>query len=80
MVIRAVQLAAGEGRLYPSEDGLMAHVHAEGDLGLAAVAAEVSLPEEQPDEQPFLEFRRHRLAFLLFCFTVRYHVKRLTWP
>jgi hypothetical protein len=42
----------------------VAHVHAEGDLGLSAVTAEMTFADEETGEQPLLEFCRHASASL----------------
>ena len=51
MVVRAVERAARVGAAQPLEGLLVADVHSQGHLGLAAVAAEVALPDEEPEEE-----------------------------
>src|ERR1700722_10952209 len=60
MVIGPVELAARERPLHPVEESLVPDVHAEGDLRLASVSAKMALADQKPDEQAFLEVRRHR--------------------
>jgi hypothetical protein len=39
----------------PSEDRLVVDVHPQRDVGLATVAPEVALPDQQPDEEAGVE-------------------------
>jgi hypothetical protein len=43
----------------------MADVHAEGDLGLAAITPEMPLTDEQPHQQAGFEVCWHGTAFLV---------------
>jgi hypothetical protein len=52
VVVRSVQAALGEHPLQPPEEPLVADVHAQRDLGLPAVAAEVPFADEEADEEP----------------------------
>jgi len=58
VVVRAVELPTGEGRLDPPEDQFVADVQPESDLRPASVAAEVAFPDEKAREQPNFEFGR----------------------
>lgn len=55
VVVGAVELAAGEGLLQPEEEGFVVRVHAECDLGLSPVAAEVAFADEDSEEEAGLE-------------------------
>ena len=51
MVVRAVEAGAGDGIEEPVEEGFVPGVHAQGDVGLAAVAPEVALADEEAEEE-----------------------------
>jgi len=55
MVIGAVQAGAGDDLFEPAEQGLVADVHPYRDRGLATIAAEAALSDEDADEEPDLE-------------------------
>ena len=55
VVIRPVELAAWKPRLEPAEQSLVAYVHAQGDLRLTPITAEVALADEDPEQQAALE-------------------------
>jgi hypothetical protein len=50
--------AAPETALDPSEERLVVGMHVERDLGLAAVAAEVALSDENPEKDADIEVAR----------------------
>ena len=50
VAVRTVELAPRKGPLEPEEEGLVADMHAERDLRLSPVAAEVALADEDADE------------------------------
>jgi len=50
VMVGAVEFAAGQGLDEPVEEAFVAGVHADGDLGLAAIAAEVALACEDAEE------------------------------
>ena len=58
VVVRAVELAAREGPLYPGEHGLMTDVHPQCHLGLSPIPPEVPFTDQQPDNEPFFEVSR----------------------
>ena len=49
-MVRTVELASGEVALNPPEELLVICVHAESDLGLAPVTAEVALADEDAEK------------------------------
>jgi len=51
VVVRTVERAARVGAAQPFERLLVADVHAQGHLGLAAISTEVALPDEEPEEE-----------------------------
>lgn len=51
VVVGAVEAAAGDGIEEPVEEGFVAGVHSEDDVGLAAVAAEVAFADEEAEEK-----------------------------
>jgi hypothetical protein len=55
----------------PEKKALVADVHSQGDLRLLAVAAEMPVRHEEPEDEPFLEVgKEFRTFFLLHsCFT-----------
>lgn len=55
MVARSAELAAGEARLDPREERVAIGVHAQGDLGLAAIAAEVAFADKNFEKEPDFE-------------------------
>src|SRR5665213_2728147 len=78
VVIEPIQKTTGESLGEPREYGLVTHVHTEGDLRLLAVAAERSLPDQEPDQQSPIEIRKldHARGVLSrICFTVKKNVK-----
>jgi hypothetical protein len=79
VVVGAVQPALGELRLQPPEQLLVAHVHAQRDLGLPAVASEVPLTRQQAEQVADGEVaggrRLHDRRLALPCFTVKFHVE-----
>src|SRR6266704_751791 len=72
VVIRAIEASTRKGPLQPPEDRLVPDVHSQSHLGLAAVAAEVPLSDQKPDEEPDVELRWHGHPR---CFTVMLHGK-----
>jgi len=50
----------------------MPDVHAQSHLSLASVAAEMTLPDQKPDEESVVKLRWHRHPR---CFTVMLHGK-----
>jgi hypothetical protein len=72
VVIRAIEAPPGKGPLQPPKDRLMPDVHPQCDVGLAAVATEVTLSDQEPDEESDLELRWHGHPR---CFTVMLHGK-----
>jgi len=51
MRVGPVELALRHSLFEPAEESLVLHVHAERDLRLASIAAEMSLADEQSDQQ-----------------------------
>jgi hypothetical protein len=60
VVVWAVQARAGESVHQPAEERLVAHVHPKRYLWLLAIAPERALPDEQPHEDPTIEFGQIR--------------------
>lgn len=58
VVVGAVELAAWEMLLKPPEECLVIGVHAEGDLGLATVSAEVPFTHQDAEEEACFEVGR----------------------
>jgi hypothetical protein len=58
MVVRAVELAPGEGLFYPVEESFMAYVHPQCDLWLASVPTEMPFTEQQAHQDPSFEVSR----------------------
>lgn len=65
VVVGAVELSSRESSFEPPEHPLVSDVHAERHLGLPAVAPEVALPHQDPDEDPLFECGRHE-GLLMF--------------
>ena len=55
MVVRAIETAGRKARDEPAEERFVVGVHPQRDLRLAAVAAEVTLADQQSDDQTGLE-------------------------
>lgn len=83
VVVGAVELAPGDRFKEPVEEPFVAGVHTDGDLGLAAIAAEVAFAGEDADEvarrevvhaalQPFAV----SVAGPRGCFTVAFPVEQ----
>jgi hypothetical protein len=51
VVVGAVEPAPRDGRDQPSEEPLVPEVHPQGDLRLAAIPAEVPLPDQQAEQE-----------------------------
>ena len=51
VVVRAVEARSRNPGMQPAEQRLVADVHAKGDLRLPAIAAEVALADQDPDDQ-----------------------------
>ena len=56
MGVRPIQTTSREPLHKPVKDALMTDVHPQHDLGLAPIASERSLTDEQTDEKPPVEF------------------------
>jgi hypothetical protein len=68
MVVRSIEAASGGKRaLHPAKERLVVGVHAQGDVRLASVPAEMTFPDQQADEKPNVELRH---AATPCCFTV----------
>ena len=83
MVVGAVEARAGKARLQPAEQRLVADVHAQRDLRLLPVAAEVALADQDAhDEAPLdvAQLRLRRVRSPRDCFTVMKNVKRRRAP
>ncbi len=83
VVIRAVEPASRIGPPEPLEGLFVTDVHAERDLGLAAVASEMALADEQAHEKSRRKVIRwarcrfvHTLTVLEGCFTVKFSVEQ----
>ena len=79
MTVRAVQPRTRKQALQPPEQGLVADVHPQRDLGIAPVAAEMPLPDQHSHDQPALDVGQLpllRLCHPTNCFTVQKNVKR----
>ncbi len=72
MVIGPVETTTREPIGQPGEKGAVTDVHAEGDLGLLAVATEGPFPHQNSHQQAGIK------GLCRGCFTVRYHVKQRT--
>jgi hypothetical protein len=56
--VRAIELALRKACHQPLEDLRVSGVHAERHVGLSAVAAEVSFPDEEADQEADIEVRQ----------------------
>ena len=72
MVIMPIEATTREPVYQPREEGPVAYVHAERDLGLFAVSTEGPLPHQDSHQQAGIKTLRR------YCFTVGYHVKQRT--
>ena len=82
MTVGAIQSGAWEQPLQPAEQGLVADVHPQRDLGIAPVATEVTLADQHSHDEPSLGVGELGLLALGHddnCFTVQKNVKR-AWP
>lgn len=75
VMIRTVELGAGDLRLQPVEKLLVSRVHSQRHLGVKPVPAEVALADENTHEEAFFEVV-HFIDIQTCCFTVKLHVKR----
>jgi hypothetical protein len=55
VVVGTVELASGEGLLEPAEEGLVIGVHPQRDVRLAAVSSEVSVADQESQEDADFE-------------------------
>ncbi len=56
VVVGPIQTRSRKALLEPSEQGFVADMHAQRDLGLAAVTSERALADKQANDHPPLEF------------------------
>jgi hypothetical protein len=73
--VGAIEASPRKGLLEPAEEALVADVHAECDVGLTSVAAEVAFADEQAEDEPLLERVEHGRMMATGCFTVKFPVK-----
>lgn len=59
VVVRPVEATARERTLQPAEEHRVTCVHSQTDLGLTTVTSEASLADQQADQHPLFELRRH---------------------
>jgi hypothetical protein len=78
VVVRTVQLRAGDALGKPVKKIGVPHVHPQRDLGVKPVTPEVAFPHQDAQEKPLFEVGQvHEGTVFECCFTVKFPVKHL---